>query len=521
LTASTILTRRTLIIFCTALAGMLVLASLRPAARAQAPLASDPPEATRAMTEPDAPAPLASDAPATTQATTEPDADATVEVVRGTIDLRLELSAVFTPVDPFEARVRPRAYEGDLEIIRAVAAGVPVVKGDVLVEFEAKDARRQLAQAGTAEQLAQANLAKAQADVEQGARADALALKIAEDGVRYAEGDLTWWDDIDTKIVLGSADVNEQMTAFQVDSSAEELEQLKKMYKSEDLTNETADIVLKRATRTLELYRSMQSVDKLQLKKLRDLNVGRMREQVARALDASKQSLDQVEVQLAQQGAARKAALDEAKVVLDVASEKVTDLKADLELFTVRSGVDGVVVYGSFKDEAWQPMTDAQLKPGEKINAGDVLMTIFAPTKMHALAMVSEAVKTRLDVGTRARLMPTLMPGQQYDAIVASVATIGEAKGETGQSFDVVMTLSPVDGRIAPGYTADVVIDGGRVDNVLIVPKSALRTGRVWVRDAEENDQARDVVVGQSDDEHVEIKSGLVEGDVVLKEAKK
>jgi len=499
--------RRTLLLFCATLAGVSVLASLRPAARAEGPVTQESHVAALATTLP------------TSQATTEPKADETVTVARGTLDLRLDLDAVFVPVDPFEARVKTQAYQGDLVVVRAVKPGARVVKGDVLVELETRQAERQLDSATSELLTAKANFDKASADLAQGTTADALQAGQVDDGMRRAEASVKWWDDNDVKYMGGALDLNEKMQSFQVDSSADELDQLKKMYKSEDLTNETADIVLKRAVTTLDIYKQMQSLNGLQTRKMRDYEIAFTREQLSRGVEVARGLVTQTASQHAQQAVLRQTAVDAARIALDTAAEKVDELAQDVAGFTIKSEVDGVVVYGSFKNKAWQTQPEETLHTREKVVAGQVLLTVYEPRKLKAVVDLPEPRLALVSKGQKARVSPVALPGVSYEATVDSVDPVGAMKG-TDQTFDATLRLPVVDARLVPGFKADVVIDGGEVANVLVLQVSAVSKGRAWVVDGEKH-SPRNVVVGRSDGTNVEILTGLTEGDVVLKEAKK
>ena len=96
---------------------------------------------------------------------------------------------------------------------------------------------------------------------------------------------------------------------------------------------------------------------------------------------------------------------------------------------------------------------------------------------------------------------------------------MGGSEGSS-QSFDIPVELPAVDQRFRPGYRAVVKIDAGAVENVLAVPVTSVARGRVWVREGEDKDTPRDVVVGKSDGTLIEVKSGLSEGEKVLTQAK-
>ena len=71
-----------------------------------------------------------------------------------------------------------------------------------------------------------------------------------------AEQNVKWFDTVDGPQMLKGVDIQLAMAKNQMNDEQDELDQLKKMYKSEELTNATADIVVKRAVRQLEMSKT-------------------------------------------------------------------------------------------------------------------------------------------------------------------------------------------------------------------------------------------------------------------------
>jgi multidrug efflux pump subunit AcrA (membrane-fusion protein) len=72
-----------------------------------------------------------------------------------------------------------------------------------------------------------------------------------------------------------------------------------------------------------------------------------------------------------------------------------------------------------------------------------------------------------------------------------------------------------VDRRIIPGMKAAEHIQAGKLENVLLIPVGAVTAGKVTVQKDGRNEE-RDVVLGKSDGQNVEVRTGLSEGEQVL-----
>jgi multidrug efflux pump subunit AcrA (membrane-fusion protein) len=194
-------------------------------------------------------------------------------------------------------------------------------------------------------------------------------------------------------------------------------------------------------------------------------------------------------------------------------------LKSDLESMTVHAPFDGVVYYGQLSQGSWQNANPRSLRVGEKLSSAQVIMTLVQPGKHKLIVDVPEAKLSWIKPGAPARVVPVALPDAASDGKCAEAAPSGQPK-DGGQAFQTSIELASVDARLAPGMKATARIDAGSATDVLVVPVSAVHKGRVKLyRDGK--DEWHDVVVGRSDGELVEIRSGLSEGDHVLTKAEK
>jgi len=119
--------------------------------------------------------------------------------------------------------------------------------------------------------------------------------------------------------------------------------------------------------------------------------------------------------------------------------------------------------------------------------------------------------------GAKADVKPVAYPELNYEGKAAEPAV---KPGSSGIAFYTSIALADIDPRVVPGMKANVRIASGDVENVLLVPTSAVANGKAWVR-KDGQDAEHEVVTGRTDGKMVEIVKGLKEGDEVLREAKK
>jgi HlyD family secretion protein len=455
----------------------------------------------------------AGDSPATSSAS-QPTADVAT-VKRGTITAAIDVDGYFDPIDACEVRIRPDSYQGDLKIKSAVAVGASVKQGDVVLEIDQTNINRQIAEADNALIAAKANLAKAESDDYLGEQGDALALQMAQTEVANAEGSLKWWLDVDGKQMLKQAELAVRATRNNVEDQNDELDQLKKMYKTEELTNATADIVVKRAVRALELAKIQQGLSEARETKVKEFDYTTTRQKFEFGIAQQKQALAQLKAQQDAQKVLRKTALTSARLAEERAETKDNELKADRDALTVHAPCDGVVLYGQLSQGSWQNSNPKSLRAGEKVSAGQVLMTIVQPGKLRFVCEIPESKLTWVHAGTEARIMPVAIPDAACSARCADIAPAGAAR-EGAQGFQAQFELASVDPKLVAGMKASAHVDAGEDKDVLVVPIGCVSKGRVKVHSDDDQDTWRDVVIGKNDGENVEIKQGLKEGEQVL-----
>ena len=453
-------------------------------------------------------------AASTTAPATRPAPDTTV-VHRGTLRLSFDADAVFEPVDPFEVRLAFRHYAGELIVRKAVAANATVAKGDVLLALDTDPIDRQIAAADSACAVAKANAAKADADVSLGDKADALAMDQAKQSLADADAGLKRWDQTDGPATVLAGGLEATQADDAVDNAADELNQLRQMYKSEDLTSQTADIVLKRAVRSMDLAKASDQVAKAAADRATTYAPAVHRHGLTANVAAQAAAVEQLQASQAQARVVRAAALTAARAAAAEADRTLVELKRDRAALTVTSPIDGVVVFGAFAHKAWQPVDPKRFAVDQKVQPETVLMTVYQPGKLRAVVACPESRVTRLPPGTRVTVAPVALPGATYDGPAGPAAAF--ATGDTAQAtVDVPVTLPAVDRQLAPGYAATVAVDVPPAAGVLLVPASAVWHGRAVVHAADGQDQPRPVTLGRTDGKQVEIRSGLKDGDVVL-----
>jgi len=441
-------------------------------------------------------------------------------VEKGTLTLTFDADGTFEAIEPYELKLKFEAFQGDLTIQAIAANGATVKKGDEVLRIDAPALKQQLEATQVELTAAQALLAKSEKDQATGAKMDGLMLSIQRRTLSLAEAGLKWWKDQDGRQMIDGANLYVKRVQDAIDDQSEELEQLKKMYKSEELTNATSEIVVKRAERVLAMIKDYyQKWAKEELKKVSDFLHPETEEQLKNSIEQARLQVEQLEYMTLFQRSGREAELARAKAGVEQQKDHLGKLKKDAEQLSAKSTLDGTVLYGGLQAGAWVGHEPKTFKVGEKTMAGQVLLTVFTPGRLKVKTDLPESQRFWIKAGMKAQVTPSAAPEAPIEGKCGDISFITAMKGPA-PSFDLTVDVAPVDARFVPGMKASIHIDVADVKDALLVPVSALQRNKVFVRGKDGKDEPRVVVAGRSDGKMVEILKGVGVGDAVVTQPK-
>jgi HlyD family secretion protein len=454
-------------------------------------------------------------------------APATEIVKKAPLKITVELDGVFEAQSVREISVKPDEWSA-LTVLSAVPHGAVVRKGDVLLKLDPEKLDRAITDLRSDLAIAELTFRQARNQLEAVERIVPLDLDASQRAARVAEEDRKYFFDIERPFVLRAIDFSLKMAKEQLEYEEEELRQLEKMYKADDITEETEKIVLKRARDSVE--RSKFSVQQMQLMHDQAIKFAVPRRDTEVKEAAQRRSLDweksKIELPLAQ----KKLRLDLEKMQLQRAQseERLKKLLADRELLTVESPIDGIVYYGKFtrgKPADSASLADAVSSRGG-IQANQVVMTVVEPRPMCIRATASENQLSNLRPGIKGFAAPTGYSDLNLPVTLDQVSDIPIAPG----SFDVRLAVELKEGTklLLPGMTCKVkLVAYFNRGAITVAPKSLVtdeldeQKHSVQVLEKDGKTKQRPVTVGRKTDKQIEIIKGLSEGDKVVSEPAK
>lgn len=460
---------------------------------------------------------------ATTQPQTQPAEHSTrptIAVGRGALSTVVEGQGYFEPAEPFDLRIRPKVYSGDLIIQTIVPHGASVKKGDVLLAVDPETIDKQLLAAENEVAAAHANLTKVQAEAKIGAEQDALAMKIQTQTTQRAQDEVKWFETVDGPNLLAEADQMVKNSKGIADDQQDELNELKKMYKTDDLTTATADIVVKRAVRSLEQAKFNLKIQTDQSGKIRKETYPARQKVVLDSAKQAEQQLELMKVSQEQGKVLRETGLAAALASTKAADEKFADLKSDKEKLTIHAPADGVVLYGQLVSGGFQASDERALRAGEKVGSSAPIFTFYTPGKLRLHAELPEAKFFSIPKNAKAKLITLAWGEKALEGKCESKTTVPQ-NTQQGPVYTLLIDCDKADHLLRPGMRANFKIEAPETELAVVVPNSAITDGAVWVKNEDGQPDRRQVVVGRSDGKHTQIKQGLREGEEIFVEAQK
>ncbi len=198
--------------------------------------------------------------------------------------------------------------------------------------------------------------------------------------------------------------------------------------------------------------------------------------------------------------------LEDAQISRENAQERLDD-------YTITAPISGTVV-------------EKNVKAGDKLdntNSSTAMAVIYDMSSLEFELSVDELDINSVKIGQKVIITADALDGKMYNGEVANISINGTTSGGV-TTYPVTVTITDFDEELLPGMNIDAEIITTSAENVLAVPVTAVNRGNtVYVKgeNTDENDRAPEgfksvkVETGVYNDEFIEIKSGLSEGDIV------
>jgi HlyD family secretion protein len=215
----------------------------------------------------------------------------------------------------------------------------------------------------------------------------------------------------------------------------------------------------------------------------------------------------------ASNAAAQKGACAAAKAQVNSANAQLSMQKSVLERFQLRAPFAGVVA--EINGEIGEYVTPSP--PGV---ATPPAVDLIDTSCLYATAPIDEVDAAALRLGMPVKITLDAFRGRDFAGKLTRIApyVVDLEKQARTVDVDVKFDTVPDDVVLLIGYSADVTIVLQNLPRVLRVPTEALsNTNKIWVLDGEGKLQKRDLQLGIGNFTYTEVKSGLKEGELIVR----
>ncbi|MCP4846623.1 MAG: hypothetical protein GY899_01580 [Verrucomicrobiaceae bacterium] len=432
----------------------------------------------------------------------------------GPFKIEVELDALFSsPADKqHKISLTPKAW-GDMTVLSALPHGARVKKGDKLITIDTEKLERAIQEVELAEPAAKLALRIAEAEVAALEQTTPKQLAAARRSKSISEENWKYYESTGHPEALRAAKKSIQFAQQGYEYSKEEYEQLKKMYEADDLTEETEEIVLRRAKNSFERATENLRLAKMRIDRDIKINLPRQKDSNRSGAEAADLNFAYTIQSLPRVLEQKRYALEKAKRDRTKALRTLKNLKADLASFDVRSPVDGILYYGLSRRGSWitAPAISKKLIPGGKLAPREVFITVAETGFLSLTAAVPEEKLGYLKPGLPATAVPISNPGMKINAEITNVNYI---PGNFSARFSAGNEKTPTNRRLFPGMKAKVKVTAAKHENVITVPNNLIHGNSVWIL-VDGKKQRRAVKKGATDGKVTVILKGLNEGDKV------
>jgi multidrug efflux pump subunit AcrA (membrane-fusion protein) len=456
------------------------------------------------------------------------DAEAAAEVdtetvERGPFRVEVTLTGVFEASQMSEIKIETEEWT-DLEVVEAAPHGSMVQPGELLLKLKTEDLDEEIQNVTYTAEIGRMDVTLAELELQSNEHSLPLEIEAAERTLTASREDMAYYNEIGEQQTIRNSEMSLLSSQASLEASQEELEQLEQMYAADDLTEETEEIILKRARQDVEMSQYYYDSSVLSHDQLMEFDLQRTRFHMEDALRRAEIDSALTETRLTNALEESRIALEQQRVTQRETEERLAKLQADRGLLEVYATMAGRVLYGECNRGTWSNTATLleSLKPEGTVTADSVLMTIIPAGPLFVRTDVTEANLRHVVSPQEVRIVPTIAPDAKWMGAARSFNPIAIGDDLYDATFSVAIGAAPVE--VMPGMGCEVIVTARYNAEALTLPSEvifddpATSGGKIVYVKTDAGHEARSVVVGLSNDSRTEILEGLVEGDVVLSE---
>lgn len=434
---------------------------------------------------------------------------------------KLKLEGVLLPKKAKAIYLDPKEWSS-FRILEVVPQGTKVKKGDAIVVVDTEELDQKIVEEKEAKVLRDLNLEVAKREL---ANLEVQTPRMLEESKRAyerAREDFAYFNTTGRAVREDLAKYSVERAERFLEYQQEELKQLLQMYREDDLTEETEEIILKRQRNSVEDSKNSLKRAQISTKRTLETSLPREKKDLEFKLKSAELSWNNKKESLPK--ALKKKNLETKKLV-EAAALKDTALAGLIEdraAMEIKAGRDGVIYYGEMKNGRWDGAAAAKvLKKGGSLPSTRTFATLVPSGSgllLHASA--KEEQLGGLTKGLKGYFSPKSAPRSRLPVEVVSVAAAPSVAG----AYAVVFKVSGKGSDLVTGMSGTIRLVAYSQEDALTVPSKSLieKEDGTWAvkvlsdkEDPEADVEERTVELGPEAEGQIVITSGLKAGEAI------
>jgi multidrug resistance efflux pump len=372
----------------------------------------------------------------------------------------LKIKGVFEATESAELKLENKHFSS-LKIERLVPHGTNVKKQQTVVGFETESLDEKIKDAERALRLAKLQLEDDEFAFDQFVQKQTLDREAAKRTRDRSQQAYDNYNKIDRDRRVLSAEFSLKASKAGLENVQEELKQLQQMYQEDDLTEESEEIVLKRAKQAVESAQFRFDGTKISTERTMKQGIpqsdAEQTETLKRAMmifESKMRDLDSARVRKEIEIEKKRESFDKEKTELD-------EMRTERQAVVLKSPIDGIVLLGKL-NRGRLGSKPSPLKVGSTVKTQQVIATVVDPNRLQVRVSLSEKNRMKISVGDRCDVIPTAVSsdlganGDQEPATgkVSSITSVPYVAG----AFDCVVSLDDSErlNQIVPTMTCEL-----------------------------------------------------------------
>lgn len=447
-----------------------------------------------------------------TQTKVETKATAYHKVTKADLKITLTESGVLKAV---KETVIKNELSGDSKIVFIAEEGKRIKKGELLVELDSATAKNTLNKTAAEVETNQAAVITAENDLAIEKSSVASELQAAINEITFAELAHKKFTELNKNQQLRNAEIKITTAKEQYKLAQERYQWSIKLAEKGFETKNTVDrdkLDVNAKKQALEQAESTYEI-------LKKFDLKKEEAQLLSNLKEAKSKKERVVKQGESKLAKSKAAVASAKRTLELSKERLDTTKTKLKQSKIFSPTDGLVLYA--QTDRWS--RQSKIEEGATVHQNRELISIPDISKMKVVVKVPEFHINRIKLGQKSLVTIESIAGKTFIGKVSRVAAVPQSNqswlNDGEKFFKVEVAITDKLPFVKPSITGQAEIIIAELKNTLSAPIQAIHTEEgkhfCYVK-ALAGHEKREVTIGLMNNNFVELKKGINEGDEIL-----